>query len=65
MEKALENHIIKVLYQGLYKLLCTSASENPDAHKILTAARTGKAAYNVNGSTIHAIFNMLANRKLH
>ena len=37
-------HVIKALYQGLCRLLCTSAGGNPDMCKILTVALTGKVA---------------------
>ena len=39
--------VTKALNQGLYRLLCTSAVENPDICEILTVASTSKAAYNV------------------
>ena len=39
-----KSHVLKALYQGLYRLLCASANENKDMSKLLTAAPTGKAA---------------------
>ena len=63
-EQALENHIRKVVYQGLYRVLCTSPGKNLDVCKILTVPPTGKAVYSVKGSTIHAAFNIPVNWKL-
>ena len=60
----MENNITNVLDQGLYKLLCTSACEYQDTCKMPSVAPTGKAAYNVKGSTINAAFNIPANKKL-
>ena len=63
-EQALENHVLKHYIKGLYRLLCTHSSENPDFCKIPTVAYTGKTAFYVKGSTIHGAFNMPANQKL-
>ena len=63
-DHALKNHIIKVQDQVLYRLLCTTAGENPDICKIFTVPSTSKAAYSVKGSTIHAALNIPANQKL-
>ena len=56
----MENHVIKAQYQGLYRLLCTTAGENPDICKIPTFA----LKVNVKGSVIYAAFNIPGNQKL-
>ena len=60
-----KSHVLKALYQGLYHTLCMEAGQSRDNCKILVMAPTGKAAYNVKGSTIHAALHIPANHSLH
>ena len=52
--------LLKALYQALVKYFSHKAGENPDEVKVLICAPTGKAAFNVGGSTIHSVFNIPA-----
>lgn len=54
--------VIKALYQALKRHLCSGEGDNPDNCKVLLCAPTGKAAHNINGTTIHAAFKILPNR---
>ena len=54
--------VIKALYQALKRHLCSDEGENPDNCRVLLCAPTGKAAHNINGTTIHAAFKILPNR---
>ena len=49
--------LLKALYQALVKYFSHKAGENPDEVKVLICAPTGKAAFNVGGSTIHSVFS--------
>ena len=44
--------VIRALYQTLYRLLNLKEGENPDEIRVLLCAYTGKAAFNIGGSTI-------------
>ena len=57
-----KSHVLKALYQGLYHTVCMG---NRDNCRILFMAPTGKAAYKVKGSTIHAALHIQANTPLH
>lgn len=57
--------MVKALFQTLYRLLNKAAGDNIDEKKILIMAPTGKAAFNVKGSTIHSAFKVPANTPLH
>ena len=59
-----KSHVLKALYQGLHRICCTEAGQSREMYKILIMAPTGKAAYNVKGSTIHAAFHIPANQSL-
>jgi len=48
--------VIRCLYQTLYRMLNLKEGEDPDDKRILLCAFTGKAAYNINGSTISSAF---------
>ena len=48
--------VIRALYQTLYRLLNLKEGECPDDTRILLCAYTGKAAFNINGSTISSAF---------
>jgi ATP-dependent exoDNAse (exonuclease V) alpha subunit len=47
---------VRALYQALHRYLCKEAGEDPDDIRILLCAPTGKAAYNINGVTLHNAF---------
>ncbi|XP_060561861.1 uncharacterized protein LOC132721554 [Ruditapes philippinarum] len=55
--------VIKALYQTLYRYLNLSEGENADEKRILLCAYTGKAAYNINGSTISTAFHQKFKQK--
>ena len=59
-----KSHLLKALYQGLHRVCCRDAGQNRDTYKVLVMAPTGKAAYNVRGTTIHAAFHIPANQPL-
>ena len=59
-----KSHVLKALYQGLYRAVCMEAGQSRDSYRILVAAPTGKSAYNVKGMTIHAAFHIPANQSL-
>ena len=48
--------VINALYQTLYRMLNLTEGVNPDEIRILLCAFTGKAAYNIRGSTISSAF---------
>ena len=60
-----KSHVVKALYQGLYPTFCMEAGQSRDNCKILVMAPTGKAAFNVKGSTINAALHIPANHSLH
>ncbi|XP_078380050.1 uncharacterized protein LOC144662996 [Oculina patagonica] len=59
-----KSHLTKVLFQAVYKYLNTRAGV--DFHQItaILVAPTGKAAYNIQGSTIHTALAVPANQSL-
>ena len=59
-----KSHLLKALYQGLYRICCTEPGQNRETNKVLIMAPTGKAAFNVRRTTIHAAFHIPANQKL-
>ena len=50
--------VVKAIFQSLHRYLCSSEGEDPDNIRILLCAPTGKAAYNINGVTIHNAFQI-------
>ncbi|XP_061195058.1 uncharacterized protein LOC133203256 [Saccostrea echinata] len=48
--------LTRALYQALLKFYSHQVHENPDNLHVLLCAPTGKAAHNINDSTIHAAF---------
>ena len=57
-----KSHVLTVLYQGLYHLLCEKAGQNQEDYRILVIAPTDKAAFNVKGSTIHSALHVPVNQ---
>jgi ATP-dependent DNA helicase PIF1 len=54
--------VINCLYQALHRYLCSQPGDIFDSCRVLLVAPTGKAAYNIGGSTIHSAFKFQANR---
>ena len=54
--------VTNALYEALTRFLNSIARENPDDVKVVKAAPTGKAAFNIKGNTLHAAFEIPANR---
>ncbi|KAJ8049533.1 ATP-dependent DNA helicase pfh1 [Holothuria leucospilota] len=54
--------VVKVLYQSLYRYLNSTEGTDPEDCKIIMCAPTGKAAFNINGQTIHSAFQINPNR---
>ena len=52
--------VVRVLHQALLRILCSKEGEDPNDTKILLCAPTGKAAYNIRGTTLHAAFKIPA-----
>ncbi|XP_070537517.1 uncharacterized protein [Ptychodera flava] len=57
--------VLKSLYQVLLKYLSNLPGENPDNIHLLLVAPTGKAAYNIKGTTIHSAFQIPASQGFH
>ena len=60
-----KSHVLKAIYQSLYRLLSSTAGVDNTDKRILIVSPTGKAAYNVNGSTINSAFHVPANQPLY
>ena len=54
--------VTNALYEALIRYLNSMAGENPDDVKVVKTAPTGKAAFNINGNTLHSAFKIPANR---
>ncbi len=54
--------VLRCVYQGLLRLLAKKEGQNPEAPRIVIAAPTGKAAYLVEGNTIHSLLKILPSR---
>ena len=59
-----KSHVLKALYQGLYRLLNKNPGQQTNNLITLLVAPTGKAAYNITGHTIHCAFHIPANQSL-
>ncbi|XP_069109665.1 ATP-dependent DNA helicase PIF1-like [Argopecten irradians] len=49
--------VIDAVYQTLHRLLCSEEGEDPEDVRIMLCAYTGKAAYNIGGTTIASAFH--------
>ncbi|XP_062590040.1 uncharacterized protein LOC134251654 [Saccostrea cucullata] len=49
--------VIDAIFQTLHRILYSKEGENPDDTRILLCAHTGKAAYNIKGTTIASAFH--------
>ncbi|VDI78481.1 Hypothetical predicted protein [Mytilus galloprovincialis] len=56
--------VVRTIFQALHRHLCSIEGEDPDDIRILLCAPTGKAAYNINGLTIHNAFQIQPNKGL-
>ena len=56
--------VVHAIFQGLCKLLNTKPGCDPNHQHILIIAPTGKAAYNIHGTTIHQAFHIPANQRI-
>ncbi|XP_071138424.1 uncharacterized protein [Mytilus edulis] len=56
--------VVRAIFQALHRHLCSIEGEDPDDIRILLCAPTGKAAYNINGLTIHNAFQIQPNKGL-
>ena len=54
--------MVRVLHQALLRILCSKEGEDQNDTKIVLCAPTGKAAYNIRGTTLHAAFNIPASQ---
>ena len=54
----------KALYQAVIKYLNVRVGDDFNKVKAILLAPTGKAAYNIQGKTIHSTFNIPANQNL-
>lgn len=60
-----KSHVTKALYQAAIKCLNSNAGDDFQVIRALLIAPTGKAAFNIQGSTIHSALAIPANRSLH
>ena len=56
--------VIHTLFQALYRFYNCSIDNDPDDIYILTVAFTGKAAFLIDGITIHSAFHILPNQSM-
>ena len=56
--------VTNALHEALIRYLNSMPGENPDEIKVLKPAPTGKAAFNINGITLHSTFKVPANKGL-
>ena len=54
--------VIRLLYQALDRCLGSHVGDDPDKIRVLLCSPTGKAAYNIQGSTIHSAFRIYPNQ---
>jgi len=59
-----KSHLTKALYQAVIKYLNMRAGDDFNKVRAILLAPTGKAAYNIQGKTIHNTFNIPANQNL-
>ena len=59
-----KSHVISALFQTLQRYFSSEPGHSPNHLEILICAPTGRAAYHVNGSTLHSLFGILPNKTL-
>ncbi|XP_061388948.1 uncharacterized protein LOC133324078, partial [Musca vetustissima] len=57
-----KSRLIKAIYQSITHRLNNIPGSNPDLPKVLLTAPTGKAAFGIGGSTLHALFSLPINQ---
>ena len=57
-----KTRVVKALHQAILRMTNTIAGEKPDDMTVLLCAPTGKAAFNIGGSTIHSAFMIPASQ---
>ena len=57
-----KSHVTKALYQAVIKYLNVRVGDDFNKVKAILLALTGKAAYNIQGKTIHSTLNIPANQ---
>ena len=53
-----KSFVLNTLYQAVTKYFNQLSGKNPDDIRAMKVAPTGKAAFNINGNTIHSAFNI-------
>jgi len=59
-----KSHVTKAVYQGLCRLYNRQAGDTFTSKHVIVLAPTGKAAYNIHGTTIHHALHILPNRSM-
>ncbi|XP_070184330.1 uncharacterized protein [Littorina saxatilis] len=59
-----KSRCVLAIYHALVRYLSSRPGDNPDCLRVLLAAPTGKAAYNIRGVTLHTAFCLPANQSL-
>ena len=59
-----KSHCLMAIYHTLLKFYDSVPGGNPEDIKVLLTAPTGKAAFNIQGGTLHSTFLIPANQKL-
>ena len=54
--------VTNALYEALIRYLNSIKGENPDNVKVVKTAPSGKAAFNINGNTLHSALKMPPSR---
>ncbi|XP_075170221.1 uncharacterized protein LOC142242518 [Haematobia irritans] len=57
-----KSRLIKTIYQSITHRFNSIPGVNPDLPKVLLTAPTGKAAFGIGGSTLHAMFSLPVNQ---
>lgn len=54
--------LVTALFEALQRYLTSDPGENPEDCRVLLCAPTGKAAFHINGITLHSAFRIPANQ---
>ena len=54
--------VIRALNEALNRHLCSTEGDNPENCRVLLCAPTGKAAFNIGGTTVHSAFKIPASQ---
>ncbi|KAK3109198.1 hypothetical protein FSP39_025266 [Pinctada imbricata] len=58
-----KTHLVNTIYEGLVRAL-RKPGQDPDKPTVLMTASTGKAASNINGTTLHSAFSLPVKEKM-